>query len=73
MKRSHAGPALILLAALAAVTGCEQRVVSAKGIGTDRYVVQPDPPPTTTSSKSRFVPPRTTPTPSAARRSATPD
>lgn len=45
----------VLLAGLA--LGCEQRVVSAKGIGSEKYVVKPDPPPQPTR-KSRFYPPR---------------
>lgn len=62
---------MTLLAVAAA--GCEQRVVSAKGIGSERYVVKPDPPPTTTSRKSKpFEPPRTNNPASAARRTATP-
>lgn len=35
---------LLPLAGLALLAGCQERVVKAKGIGTDRYVVQPDQP-----------------------------
>ncbi|MCC6677811.1 MAG: hypothetical protein IT436_11750 [Phycisphaerales bacterium] len=61
----------IVLAGAAALAGCEQRVVSAKGIGSDRYVVKPDPVPTpSTTRKKKFVPPRTTSPTSATGRTA---
>lgn len=43
-------PALTGAAILAglALSACQERVVSAKGIGTERYVVKPDPAPKTT-------------------------
>jgi len=49
---------LIVLAALA-LTGCERRVVSARGIGTEKYIVEPDPAPRPKTRQKQFVPPRT--------------
>lgn len=59
------------LAMLAAAAGCERRVVSAKGIGSERYIVEPDPEPETSRSRGKtFAPPRTHNPTSATQRTA---
>lgn len=60
MNRATCIRAGLIVLAVLALPGCEQRVVSARGIGTEKYIVEPDPAPRPTSRQKRFVPPRTT-------------